>query len=282
MDLADQEPAIELWMDLVALAVVGSDLLDLQLAPLLTAAATPAVAGPAAVAEPAAAAVEPAAVAAVAAVAAAAAAAAAVAAVAAAAVVVVAGLAAAPVVVLVVGLVAVVSFGPVRVQLERPAAALVENAVDEEAKEDHVMQDLLAAWPQFVVGSFGSFGLAYRRSAFVVVLRCTVAAYGVGPAAGPAVGLGGLGGYLALSNSDQPKCEIISTLSVFTRRSGRKTLLAACHQQLTAREKQMAYPCPNLSARPRGKTNEKVSRPNLTYSCAFEDSERTSALAGLD
>ena len=125
-NLADQGLAIELWMDLVVLAVVDSDLPDLQLAPLPSADATPA-AGPAVVVELAAAAVEPAA--------------------AAAAVVVVAelaglaGLAAAPVVLL--ELVDVVlSFGLVPVQLEQleqQPAVPVENAVDEEAKGHHVM-----------------------------------------------------------------------------------------------------------------------------------------------
>ena len=162
MNLADQELEIELWTDLVVLAVVDSDLLDLQLAPLPSAAAAPAV-GHAVVAElAAAAAVEPA-----------------VAAAAAAAVVVaeLAGLAAAPAaapVVLLELVDVVVSFGlvPVHVErLEQLAAVPVENVVDEEAKGHHVMQDWLAASPQIVVGSW--LGLAYHRSAIAVAVVLT-------------------------------------------------------------------------------------------------------------
>ena len=161
MNLADQELEIELWTDLVVLAVVDSDLLDLQLAPLPSAAAAPAV-GHAVVAElaaAAAAAVEPAAAAAAAVVVAELAG--------------LAGLAAAPVVLLELVDV-VVSFGlvPVHVErLEQLAAVPVENVVDEEAKGHHVMQDWLAASPQIVVGSW--LGLAYHRSAIAVAVVLT-------------------------------------------------------------------------------------------------------------
>ena len=137
--LADQEPVMELWMELVVLAVADSDLLP---APLPVVAATPAAVGPAAVVEPAELA---------------AAAAAAVAAVEPAGLVGLVGLAglaelelaAVPVVVLELADV-VVSFGLVYVLFEQLVVVPVENAVDAGAEGHHVRQDCRPVSPHIV------------------------------------------------------------------------------------------------------------------------------------
>ena len=137
--LADQEPVMELWMELVVLAVADSDLLP---APLPVVAATPAAVGPAAVVEhaelaaadvDAVAAVDPAGLVGL---------------------VGLAGLAelelaAVPVVVLELADV-VVSFGLVYVLFEQLVVVPVENAVDAGAEGHHVRQDCRPVSPHIV------------------------------------------------------------------------------------------------------------------------------------